>query len=476
MVTQHTHPAAGSNNSNYSSYISLCYLGIGLVIGALAGAIGSAARNKDCKPTSNSRSTCTSQVDADNDDDVHDQYDDGNNNNHDNNIIVPYAQLYDFSCRCLVAAGCDAENAAMVVTVLLAADLRGITSHGIQRLHLYCFEIKIGAVNGTARPRLIHSQGGAACAVMVDGQNAQGAVVGCFAMNAAVDIAKQHGCAVVVCKNSNHYGIAGYYTDYVARNHGMLCMSMTNTSAIVVPTHSKEACLGTNPISLAAPCSSIGTGSSRNGNPVLIDMATTTVPIGRVEVYQQQGKTLPSTTWAVDANGKPCTDPSEIIDHGGAMLPLGGASELTGGHKGYCSALMVELLCGVLSGNKFGKNVDMTMNPRALNVKDTGAQISHFFLVIDPNAIQSDIVTSSSSSSSAALSPVYPERVAILAQQLRSLHRVDPQVAVRVPGDRSSNQAHERMQHGIPLYPAVVASLQRLSLEYNVELPFVSIS
>lgn len=195
-----------------------------------------------------------------------------------------------------MAAGCDKDNAATVATVLLAADLRGITSHGIQRLHLYCHEIKVGAVNGKARPTLITTTttmkqqqsskqvksfiSSSACAV-VDGNNAQGAVVGCFAMQAAVDIAKQHGCAVVICKNSNHYGIAGYYTDYVARQHDMLCMSMTNTSAIVVPTHSKEACLGTNPISLAAPCSSSSSQAAVAPVVVLIDMATTKLsPLG----------------------------------------------------------------------------------------------------------------------------------------------------------------------------------------------------
>ena len=145
-------------------------------------------------------------------------------------------------------------------------------------------------------------------------------------MKIAIERARRHGVAVVVAHNSNHYGIAGFYAERAATEHGFIAMSMTNTSSISTPTNAAKACLGTNPIAFAAPQ---GPGTP----PVVVDMATTTVPFGRVEVYARKGKQLPSETWAVDASGVPCTNAQAVID-GGSVLPLGGATSTTGGHKG----------------------------------------------------------------------------------------------------------------------------------------------
>eukprot|EP00750_Incisomonas_marina_P022090 INCI4845.3.p1 GENE.INCI4845.3~~INCI4845.3.p1 ORF type:complete len:504 (+),score=83.43 INCI4845.3:140-1651(+) len=377
--------------------------------------------------------------------------------------LVDAQDLRTFAEDCLKHAGCARENAEVVADVLLSADLRGVSSHGVQRLHLYCDEVRSGVVNGCGYPRLIQpeqSESSHLAVAAVDGCNAQGAVVGKFCMDIAVKKAKQFGVGIVVARNSNHYGIAGFYAEEVARNHGLIGMSMTNTSAIAAPTGSYVAALGTNPIAFSAPC--------LGRPPIVVDMATTTVPFGRVEVYARKGEMLPSNTWAVDAHGKPCLDAHEVIHEGGGMLPLGGASEQTGGHKGYCLMMMVELLCGVLAGPpaRFGKQVGMSMNPRALGRKGGGGSISHFFMAVDPASSGFGLGQAGSGTS-------YRARASELAKQLTELPPLADSAtgAVRVPGQRAEQETKHRIRKGIPIHRSVMASLSKLAKTSNVRMP-----
>ena len=167
---------------------------------------------------------------------------------------------------------------------------------------------------------------------------------------------------------SNHFGIAGWYTR-TALEHGLLGMSFTNTSPLMSPTRATEAALGTNPLSLAAP--------ANNGDSFVLDMATTAVAVGKIEVQRKKGEPIPEG-WAQGPDGKITTDP-DIGFNTRCLMPLGGA-EVTSGYKGYGLGLLVETFCGILSGAMFGPNVRKWMEDT-----DRPADLGHAFVAIDPN-------------------------------------------------------------------------------------------
>jgi LDH2 family malate/lactate/ureidoglycolate dehydrogenase len=166
-------------------------------------------------------------------------------------------------------------------------------------------------------------------------------------MNLAIKKAKRTGVGFVTVRNSNHYGIAGYYSLMALKNN-LIGISMTNSAPLAVPTFGRDSMIGTNPISVMAPA-----------RPFALDMATTVVPRGKLEVLNRLGKPLP-LGWAVDERGIPTTDTARVLDNmtkaaGGGVLPLGGAGEDLSGHKGYGLSLMVDVLSGVLSGADYGR-------------------------------------------------------------------------------------------------------------------------
>src|SRR5205814_8922019 len=151
--------------------------------------------------------------------------------------------------------------------------------------------------------------------------------------------ARDTAVGVVALRNSNHFGLAGYYS-LMALEHDLMGVGMTNAGPLVVPTFGRTAILGTNPISLAAP--------ALKEKAFVLDMATSTVPRGKVEVYNRLGKPMPHG-WAVDETGRSSTDPKRGLNalanrRGGGLLPLGGDGEDLGGHKGYGLALLVAVL------------------------------------------------------------------------------------------------------------------------------------
>ena len=175
----------------------------------------------------------------------------------------------------------------------------------------------------------------------MDGQQAFGHYTATLAMELAIAKARAHGVGFVTCRNSNHYGAAANYS-MMALAHDMIGLSMTNSGPAVVPTYGRQAMLGTNPISFAAPAG--------RHYPFVLDMATSTVAIGKLSVALRWGKPIPAG-WALDEEGQPTTDPT-VAYQTRHLTPLGATREL-GGHKGYGLAVMVDILAGVLAGAAF---------------------------------------------------------------------------------------------------------------------------
>src|SRR6188768_369500 len=253
--------------------------------------------------------------------------------------IFSYQQLFDFTKSILQKIGCNEEHAGTSAKVLLSADLRGIDSHGVARLSGYVRLWEVKRVNTNPVMRIIHETPSTA---VVDGDSGLGLVVAPYAMQVAIDKAKQVGTGWVSVKNSNHFGIAGYHA-MMALEQDMIGIAMTNASALVAPTFSVERMLGTNPIAVAIPA-----GSEQ---PFVADFATTTAANGKLEILQRKNAPMP-LGWAQTKDGEPSTDPHALKD-GGALLPLGGDRE-HGSHKGYALGSIVDIFSAVLSGANYG--------------------------------------------------------------------------------------------------------------------------
>jgi len=211
--------------------------------------------------------------------------------------------------------------------------------------------------------------------VVIHAHGAMGAPVSVKAMRSVIDKARTNGAAFGCVRDSNHFGIAGYYA-MMALNEDMLGLAMTNTAALGVPTFGRQVMYGTNPLAFAAPAD--------EERAFVLDMSTTVVTRGKIEVYERLGKQLPPG-WAVDKTGLPARDAERILDDmfhrvGGGILPLGGAGEESGGHKGYGLAVMADILCAVLCGAPFG--------PDVADTETSSGRVSHFFGAIRIDAFR----------------------------------------------------------------------------------------
>ncbi|XP_056272339.1 uncharacterized oxidoreductase YjmC-like [Pseudoliparis swirei] len=312
--------------------------------------------------------------------------------------LISKPEVQGFIERCMTSVGTQAHHARSLAEVLVEGDHRGHYSHGLNRMDMYVKDIQTGICAKDGEPVVEKESAGTA---LVDGKNLLGPVVGNFCMQLAIKKAKEAGIGWVVAHGSNHYGIAGYYA-MQALKENMIGMSFTNTSPLVVPTRGKECTLGTNPISVAAP--------AKDGDSFVLDMATSAVALGKVELHERRGDTIPEG-WGCDAGGTLTTDPKRVLS-GGGLVPIGG-SEATGGYKGYGLGMMVEVFCGILAGAQYSKHV------RTWKVTDRVANLGQCFVAINPENF----------------APGFDGRMSDLLSIQRGLEPVDPSAPVLAAGD-----------------------------------------
>ena len=236
--------------------------------------------------------------------------------------------------------GFSAADADTITDVLLTADLYGIESHGMQRMVRYHKGLEKGTIHRDALPEVVFET---PVSAVIDGHSGMGQLIGVYAMRKAIEKAKTTGMGIVTVRESNHYGIAGYYAK-MASDAGMLGFSCTNSEAIMVPTFGRKAMLGSNPIAVAMPA---------DPYPFFFDSSTTVVTRGKLEMYNKMGKPLPEG-WALDENGQPCQEAPRVLSNivgknGGGIVPLGGATEILGSHKGYGYGMLAEIFSSILS-------------------------------------------------------------------------------------------------------------------------------
>ncbi len=257
---------------------------------------------------------------------------------------INYEKLHRFCEKIFQKYGFNREDSFVIADVLVQADLFGVESHGVSRILKYTDLLERNVIQLDARLEIVKET---ELSAVLDAHSAMGQIAAAKAMQTAIEKAKKHGIGMVQLRNSNHYGIAGYYALLAAKEH-MLGVSMTNSPAIMVPTFCAEALLGSNPIAFAMPAGKY---------PFLYDGATTVITRGKVELYQKTGKQL-MDGWTVDETGKNEVRPDIILKNirektGGGILPVGGSGELQAGYKGYGYAMICEIMTSIFGGGVF---------------------------------------------------------------------------------------------------------------------------
>lgn len=351
-----------------------------------------------------------------------------------------YAALSTFSQSIFTKIGCSTIHAALATKALLAADLRGIDSHGIARLSGYVRLWEVERVNAAPSIRILHETPSTA---VMDGDRGLGLVIAQEAMQVAIQKAKQVGTGWVSVQNSNHFGIAGYHA-MLALEHEMIGIAMTNASPLVAPTFSIDKMLGTNPIAVAAPAG--------EEPPFVADLATTTAANGKLEILQRKNLATPAG-WVQDEAGNASTD-AHILKKGGALLPLGGDRE-HGSHKGYALGAIVDLFSALLSGANYAPWVPPFPAYVPMPAQQPGKGIGHFI-----GAIRVDAFRTSSD---------YKKDMDHWIRGFRNAKPINGQKEVLVPGDPERLATQERMQSGIPLHDDVIKDLQVLAEKFSIQ-------
>lgn len=354
---------------------------------------------------------------------------------------LSYQRLLTFAKNIFLQIGCSETDADTAAKVLLSADLRGVDSHGVARLSGYVRLWEAKRVNATPDIKIIHETPSTA---VVDGDAGLGLVVAPFAMKVAIEKAKAVGSGWVSVQNSNHFGIAGYHA-MMAMEQDMIGMAMTNASALVAPTFSKDKMLGTNPIAVAVPAG--------NEQPFVADFATTTAANGKLEILQRKNKPVPKG-WVQTKEGDDSYDAHEL-KNGGALLPLGGTREGSS-HKGYMLGSIVDIFSGVLSGANYGPWVPPfpAYIPMPENMPGTG--IGHFF-----GAMRIDAFRPGAD---------FKKDMDNWIRAFKNAEPVDPAQKVIIPGEPEFEMERERKMNGISILKPVLDDLLGLAEKFNVEL------
>ncbi len=355
--------------------------------------------------------------------------------------MYSYDYLFSFTQTVFEKMGLPAGEARQAADILLRAELRNISTHGLVRLPEYVRLWQTNRITVTPVFTVVHETPSTA---LVDGGKGLGLVTAPKAMDLAIEKAKTAGTGWVAVRNSYHFGIAGYYA-MKALEHDMIGIAMTNANPLVAPTFGKSGMLGTNPIAVAVPAG--------EEPPFVADFATSAASRGKVDVFESRGEAAPEGLLQ-DSEGNSVTDPS-VLRKGGALRTLGG-DVAYGGHKGFCLTAIVDIFTAVFSGANFGPTVVPTLG----YVKDkAGAEdrgIGHFFGAMRIDAFQTA-----------------GEFKAGMDEWIRTFRRAEPvagQERVIIPGDPEREAEALHRKEGIHLGPKTLEGLKNLAERFG--LPF----
>ena len=354
--------------------------------------------------------------------------------------MVDYKALIALVEQVFMAMGCPSDQAKTGALALVSADLRGIDSHGVARLSGYVRLWEAKRVNATPNITIVHETPSTA---VMDGDQGLGLVVAPEAMDLAINKASQVGTGWVSVSNSNHFGIAAFHA-MRALEKDMIGIVMTNASALVAPTFSRERMLGTNPICVAVP--------SGDEPAFVADMATTTAANGKLEILQRKQLEAP-LGWIQDAAGNPVTD-AHALKNGGSLLPLGGNRE-QGSHKGYALGAIVDIFSAVLSGANFGPWVPPFPAYVPMPENQPGKGVGHFFGAMRIDAFRK--------------SEDFKRDMDLWIRRFRAAKPIAEDQPVLIPGDPERAMEKYRRDNGIPLLEVVWQDLALIAEKFNIK-------
>lgn len=357
---------------------------------------------------------------------------------------VKAAAEKSFLQQVFAANGFTAENGTLLADTLVDADLRGISSHGIQRLAWYEKMISDKTIKPKNKVKILKES---ATSLLIDANGNMGQIASAFAMKSLIKKAKKNQVAMAVIRNSNHFGTAGYYSRLAAKA-GLIGISTTNTRPLVVPTNAIEAFLGSNAFAFTFPA---------EPHPFVFDGATASVSSGKIMVLAKNNQPIPGE-WAVDRNRHVIHDSqaaakilSEVAftEHqsGGGVLTLGGNKESNSNYKGFGNSLVVELLTGILAQGSISADTSKGKH-----------DFSQFFMVIDPSFF-GDLATLKAQAKK-------------MFDRIRHLDHL-PGTQIMIPGDREYRNYDHNLKQGVVIDPKTKEEITQISQKFGIELPTV---
>jgi len=354
--------------------------------------------------------------------------------------MYTYDYLLEFTNTIFIKMGCSKEDALKASKVFLAAELRGLSSHGMIRIKDYYQLWKANRINTKPTIRIVHETPSTA---VVDGDGAIGMIAATKSMEIAIQKADKCGSGWVSTRGSNHFGIAGYYA-MMALEREMIGITMTNANPLVAPTFSISRLLGTNPIAVAIPAD--------KQPPFVADFSTTPIARGKLAIAEKKGeKTL--FGYVQDKEGKPSNEPS-ILKNGGSMLTLGGDYE-HGSHKGYCLSAIVDIFSAVLSGANFGPYVPPSVAFLPVLEEKIGEGTGHFFGAIRIDAFQP--------------ADEFKTKMDTWIETFRKAKSSPGLPDVKIPGDLEREKEEIIRKKGIQIIPAVAEELKEIAGELGIK-------
>lgn len=331
----------------------------------------------------------------------------------------PVNDLRRLAIGILTKAGVSPEHASIQADLFIEAEMRGLPSHGLLRLRRVVERITAGLSVPEATGKQTWARRNF---LRVDGERGLGPVVALHSLDAIIPHAHEDGIAIAAIRNTNHLGALAYYVEYAA-NHGITCIGLTISEALVHPYGGRKALIGTNPIAIGVPA---------DPAPLVLDMATSLVSMGKIHDHANRGASIP-LGWALDADGNPTTDATAAKS--GAIAPFGGP-------KGYALGVAFEVLVASLAASAFGTDVRGTLD--SVDVSNKG----DIFIAIAP-------------SHASQAKEIATEYLA----QIRNATPADPAIPVLAPGDRSRTARDRSLRDGIVLDDALWEDLNHLAAE-----------
>ena len=350
--------------------------------------------------------------------------------------IYDYKLLIEFCEKAFLKLGFSEEESSKITDVLITSDLYGIESHGMQRLSRYDKGIEKGMIKVDAKPEIVFET---PVSAVIDAHSGMGQLAGIEAMKLAIKKAKTSGVGIVSVRNSNHYGIAGYYAKMAAAE-GMIGFSCTNSEAIMVPTYAKKAMLGSNPIAIAMPA---------DPYPFFFDSSTTVVTRGKLEMYNKAEEELPGN-WALGKDGLPSVNAREVLEditakEGGGILPLGGYTEKSGGHKGYGYGMVCEIFSSILS---------MGLTSNHTHIDGVGGTC-HGFAAIDLNIFGDPAEIT--------------DHLSTFLQELRKAPKAYGQKRIYTHGEKEAESVERIKKEGVPVDVKTVYEMKQMAEHAGID-------